>query len=109
MNLFFTQLGAFSAFVAAILLTALIKGIIGTVGGLGDALNLFVREGSTVVIFVWVSWACIFVVGAYWTGVWFVEVRKWSFSRRQRSETEVGNWRGIGREVWRDLKGEKGL
>lgn len=109
MNLFFSQLSALSAFIAAILLTALIKAVISTVGGLGDALNLFISEGSGVLVFAWVSWACMLVASAYWTAVWFVEVRKWSFTKRWRSGDEVGNWKGIRGEVWRDLKGEKSM
>ncbi|KAK7192086.1 hypothetical protein PSPO01_01658 [Paraphaeosphaeria sporulosa] len=104
---FFSQLSTLSAFIAALLLTALIKTVVSTVGGLGDALSLFVSEGSAVVVFAWVSWACMLVVSAYWTAVWFVEIRGWSFVRRRRSGDEVGNWKGMREEVWRDLKGGK--
>jgi hypothetical protein len=108
-NLFFAKLAAISAFVAAIILTALIKSFTELARGLGDAVSLFIGEGRSVLVFAWVSWACLLVVSVSWTAVWFVEVRGWSFRKRQRSKEEVGNWRGIKAEVWRDLKGEKSL
>jgi hypothetical protein len=108
-NLFFTQLGALSALVAAVLSTALIKGVAGFAGRIEDAMSLFVGEGKSILVFAWVGWACLLVVSVYWTVVWSVEVRGWSFRKRQRSKEEVGNWRGIKAEVGRDLKGEKNL
>jgi hypothetical protein len=72
-------------------------------------MSLFVGEGKSILVFAWVGWACLLVVSVYWTVVWSVEVRGWSFRKRQRSKEEVGNWRGIKAEVGRDLKGEKNL
>lgn len=108
-NLFFSTLAAFGSFLAAILLTALIAGVTSAIGGIGDALGLSIEEGSAVLALAWVSWACILVMNMYWSAIWFVEVRRWAFTKRRRTSDEVGNWKGVGKEVWRDLKGEKSL
>jgi hypothetical protein len=84
-----------------------IAGATSLVGGLGKGLGLSVERGSLVVTLLWISWAVMAVAGVYWTLVWFVEVRRWSFVRRVRTDEEVGNWRGMRNEIWRDVRREK--
>lgn len=108
-NLFFTSLASTFALLAALLLTALIVAIAQMLGGIGQAVNLYVKKGERVLAFAWVAWVCVALESAYWAAVWFVEIRRWSFVRRRRTEGEIGSWRGVCGEVRRDLKGEKNM
>lgn len=108
-NLFFSNLAALAAFLGAVLLTGLILVVASLTSGFGEAVGLLIGKGERVLAFLWVSWACLLVASIYWDLVWFVEVRRWSFVKRRRSDDQVGNWRGLRGEVWQDLKGEKSI
>jgi hypothetical protein len=105
-NIFWAGLATVSAFVAAILLSAVIV-LAGIINGFSDTVGVTVTQGGMVLLFVWLSWLFVSSTTAYWTSVWFVETRKWSFVRRSRDEDEIGLWRGIGKEMWRDVKGRR--
>ncbi|KAF2185484.1 hypothetical protein K469DRAFT_665086 [Zopfia rhizophila CBS 207.26] len=107
-SLFWPSLAATFQFLAACVLTAMIVTIAQLVGGFGAAVSIHIREGAKALLFVWLSWLFILIANVYWFCIWFVEVRTWAFVRRERTEEERGNWRGIGKEVIRDLKGRKG-
>ena len=66
-----------------------------------------VVQGTSVLLIVWLAWLLVSLSVVYWGIVWFVEVRQSSFTRRKRSDDEVGNWKGIGREIRSDVKGSK--
>lgn len=106
-SVFTSHLSSLSAFLAAVLHSVLAVGGSSILGSVGKALNVTITPGEKALTFVWVSWALIVVAAAYWAAVWFVEVRKWSFSRRLRTEDERGNWKGIRGEICRDMKGPK--
>ncbi|PVI00612.1 hypothetical protein DM02DRAFT_526553 [Periconia macrospinosa] len=99
------NLACISSFVAAILLTILAVVVPLAVGDLLGAVGIVMSSGTQAMVFLWVVWVCCLLVGVYWIAVWFVEVRLSGFCKRRRTEAEVGNWRGIMREVWRDWKG----
>ena len=105
-TLFFSELAAIASFIAALLLTILIKGFVGVLGGVGKALSLVIDNGDTTIALAWISWTFSLLVSLYWVAVWFVAFRQWSFVRRERSDDEIGNWRGIGREIQRDVQGK---
>ncbi|PSN68539.1 hypothetical protein BS50DRAFT_490427 [Corynespora cassiicola Philippines] len=108
-NIFWAGLASFFAVLAAAILTGLILAIMQTVDGFGEALGVLIHQGNKALLFVWLAWFFAVLAAGYWDTVWFVELRSWSFARRKRSEDEKGNWRGVGREIMRDLKGQKGL
>jgi hypothetical protein len=41
--------------------------------------------------------------------IWFVELREFTLRIRRRTSDEIGNWRGILKEVWGDLRAESVL
>lgn len=106
-NLFWPSLAATFSFLAACILTGLIVGIVSVVGGFGEAVSLFIRQGNSAILFIWLAWMFVFLDSCYWFSVWFVEVRTWAFVRRRRTDDQRGNWKGVGAEVRSDLKGEK--
>lgn len=106
-NIMWPALGSIFAFLAASMLTTIIVGTFSVMEGLGAAIGVEVKRGNSVLLMVWLAWLLVFLSCLYWGAIWFVEVRKWSFVRRTRSEDERGHWRGIRKEVWRDLRGKK--
>lgn len=106
-GIFASHLSSLFALLAALLLSVLAVGGSSIVNSVGKALNVAATRGEKALTFLWVSWALMAVAAAYWAAVWFVEVRRWSFTRRARTEDELGNWRGIRAEVCRDMKGNK--
>ena len=107
MNIMWPLVASTFAFLAAILLTIVIAGVFAAVDGVVNEVGVEVRQGGSVLFLAWLAWLLISLSVIYWGLVWFVEVRRWGFARRKRSEEEVGNWKGIGREIWSDVKREK--
>jgi len=73
-------------------------------GGLAAAVGVHPRPGRAFLEKAWIAAAFALLAGTYWLLVWFVDFRKTAFSRRRRKDHQIGDWRGIGTEVWRDLK-----
>jgi hypothetical protein len=105
--MFWPVLASAFAFVAAILLTVVISGVFLLAGEIVDVAGTDVVQGTSVLLIVWLAWLLVSLSVVYWGIVWFVEVRQSSFTRRKRSDDEVGNWKGIGREIRSDVKGSK--
>ncbi|KAJ5031488.1 dihydroceramide delta-desaturase [Bipolaris maydis] len=106
-NIMWPLLASTFAFLAATLLTIVIAGVFAAVDGVVNGVGVEVWQGGSVLFLAWLAWVLISLPVVYWGLVWFVEVRRWGFASRKRSEEEVGNWKGIGREVWSDLKREE--
>ena len=107
MNMFWSLLSSAFTFLAATILTIVIAGVFATVDTIIYTGGVEVRQGRSVMLLVWLAWVLVSLSVVYWGLIWFVEVRRSSFTRRKRSEEEVGNWKGIGREVWMDFKIKK--
>jgi len=90
--------------VLAAVATGIIVGGQRSIHGLSTALGLAVGEGSAFLALTWVAAAGGAVAATYWLAVWFVEFRRTAFARRRRSPEEIGNWKGIWREVREDLR-----
>ncbi|KNG47960.1 sphingolipid delta4-desaturase [Stemphylium lycopersici] len=103
-NMFWPLLASIFAFLASTLFTVLIAGVFAAVGNVVGAAGVEVQQGASALLLAWLAWLLASLSLVYWGLVWFVEVRRSSLIKRKRSEDEVGNWRGIGREVWRDVK-----
>lgn len=108
-NIFWPLLASNFAFLASTLLTVLIAGVFAAVGRVVDVADVEVQQGASVLLLAWLAWLLASLSLVYWGLVWFVEVRGSSFIKRKRGEDEVGNWRSIGKEVWRDVKGRKAV
>jgi hypothetical protein len=106
-NIFWPFLASVVVFVAAILLTVLISGVFAVAGEIINVAGAGVRRGTSALLIVWLAWFLVSLSVVYWGIVWFVEVRQSSFTRRKRSDDEVGNWKNIGKEIRSDLKGSK--
>ncbi|KAF3007740.1 hypothetical protein E8E13_009930 [Curvularia kusanoi] len=94
------------AIVAAVLLSTIFV-LTGLVNNFSNTVGIQIERGATALLFVWLSAVFAGFSMLYWTTVWFVETRKSSFVKRHRDEDEIGNWKGMGKEVWRDIKGRR--
>lgn len=108
-NIVYPLLASISHLLTAIILTILVLGVSRAIGGFGDAVGVTFKEGGRALLFVWLGWLFATLPLFYWGAIWFVEVRGWSFVRRRRTEEERGDWRRVGKEVWRDLKGRRDI
>ncbi|KAI9172571.1 hypothetical protein HJFPF1_02077 [Paramyrothecium foliicola] len=93
----------------AYLITAIVGTVIAAlgssaIGGIGSTFGLGTRKGQSFLAMVWVGAVFALIANSYWLLVWFVEFRKTSFKRRQRTSSQIGNWRGILSELWGDLR-----
>ncbi|KAL0936779.1 sur7 protein [Colletotrichum truncatum] len=70
----------------------------------GDAFGIQIRQGGPFIAMSWVAAVASMAAATYWFMMWFVSFRRTAFSRRKRTENEIGNWGGIFREVKADLK-----
>jgi hypothetical protein len=105
-NMFWPALATCFAFLAAILVSAMAV-LASLLNGFSDTVGVQVDLGGIALLLVWLSFVFVSLITFYWTSVWFVETRKASFIKRRRDEDEVGHWRGVGKEIWRDLNGRR--
>lgn len=103
-NLAVSQIAANILLVLAIVSTVVIAYGSSTINQFGTGLSIQVKQGSSFLAFIWVSAILSLIAGSYWLAVWFVAFRKSAFSRRSRTQSQIGNWTGIFGEVRRDLK-----
>jgi hypothetical protein len=104
-NMSLPSMASTFAFVTAIVYTVLMFGISSVISGPGNINPIPAEHNSVVLLFVWLNWLCSLLQVVYWFVMWFVEIRQLSFSRRVRSEEEVGNWRHVGREIFGHVRG----
>lgn len=90
--------------VLAVLVTSVIVAGSSSIGGLGSGFSLQVKRGVPFLAIIWVAAFLGTVAALFWFALWFVEFRKTAFSRRSRTDSQIGNWRGILGEVRRDIK-----
>lgn len=88
----------------AILATAVIAYGSSTLSGFGSGFSIHIKEGSSFLAVMWVAAIMSLIAGSYWFLLWFVEFRESAFSRRSRTQSQIGNWAGILGEVRRDIK-----
>lgn len=105
-NLFWPALATIFVSVAAFIISV-VSVLARLVDDFGSTVGVQVEHGILALLFVWISVVSMALSTLYWATVWFVETRKSSFVKRCRDEDEVGHWRGIRKEVWRDIKGRR--
>lgn len=106
-NLFWPGLAMVCALLAAMLISVL-NLIARVLDRFSDTVGVQISVGGTALGLVWLGFVLASLVTLYWGCVWFVETRTSSFVKRRRDEGEMGHWRGIAGEVWRDLRGRRG-
>lgn len=103
-SLFFSLIGSIALPAFAAVTTGIIYGGKSMLGKSMDAFGMQIKAGGPFVAMSWVAAVASMAAATYWFMVWFVSFRRTAFSRRKRNENEIGNWRGIFREVKGDLK-----
>ncbi|KAK1522963.1 hypothetical protein CPAR01_14506 [Colletotrichum paranaense] len=103
-SLVFSMLGAFVLPSFAIVTTSLVYGGKSMLNKSMAAFGMQIQTGGPFVAMAWVAAVASMAAASYWFMVWFVSFRRTAFSRRKRTENEIGNWRGIFREVKGDMR-----
>ncbi|KAK2009029.1 hypothetical protein LZ32DRAFT_684203 [Colletotrichum eremochloae] len=103
-SLVFSLIGSFVLPAFAVVTTAVVYGARNLMSDMMDAFGMQIQAGGPFVAMAWVAAVASMAAATYWFMVWFVSFRRTAFSRRRRNENEIGNWRGIFREVKGDLK-----
>ncbi|KAF4850287.1 hypothetical protein CGCSCA4_v003957 [Colletotrichum siamense] len=103
-SLVFSLLGATVLPLFAIITTGIVVGGKKMLEKEGSAFGIQIKQGGPFIAMAWVAAVASMAASTYWFMIWFVSFRRTAFSRRKRTETEIGNWRGIFREVKGDLK-----
>lgn len=103
-NLTFSLFACNTLLILAFVFTILIVAAGSTMNSFGAGFSIHLKQGSAFLGMMWAAAVLSTVAGSYWFAVWFVEFRKSAFSRRSRTQNEIGNWMGIFGEVRRDLK-----
>jgi hypothetical protein len=103
-NMCFANLGSIVLFIFAATATGVIVGGSAAVDGLRDGYGIGTTKGTSFLAMGWVAAILSLVGSVYWFAVWFVEFRRSAFMRVQRSEAEVGNWKGILSEVKQNVR-----
>ncbi|OHF02088.1 hypothetical protein CORC01_02667 [Colletotrichum orchidophilum] len=103
-SLVFSLLASFVLPTFAVVTTAIIYGGKSMLNKSIAAFGMQIQTGGSFVAMSWVAAVASMAAATYWFMVWFVSFRRTAFSRRKRTESEIGNWRGIFREVKGDIR-----
>jgi hypothetical protein len=77
------------------------------VNSFGNSLGVQSKAGVAFLALTWSAWVLELLAGWYWISVWFVEVRTYAVKARYRTSREMGNYRGVFKEVINDLRRPK--
>lgn len=100
----FASLATTALWLIAIIMSLIVGIGSSLLGGFGKGLSLQVQGGGVFLALIWVAAVLSAVASSYWFVVWFVEFRRSAFSRRSRTERQMGGYRQIVGEVRKDLK-----
>jgi hypothetical protein len=105
-NLGFSTLGFIFHVVGAAMATTVVAALNLAASSIGNGVGLYSDVGKKFLVFVWVSFGLLVIANFYWLVIWFVEVREFTLRVRRRTSDEIGNWGGVLKEVWGDLRAE---
>jgi hypothetical protein len=103
----FSSMGLLFHSIGSIAATATIAAINAIANNVGNDVGLNSIAGTKFLIFVWISFALVLFSSTYWVAIWFVEFRRHSLQVRRRTPEQIGNWRGVFREVLGDFRSDK--
>ena len=104
LNVFASYLGSTFQFGSVIITTIVLVVASSTINRFGSYLGVEAHVGVKYLVVSWFSTIFMFTASTYWDIVWFVEFRKTAITRRWRTEPQMGNYRGILREVRNNWK-----
>lgn len=70
----------------------------------GNTLGVSAKIGKAFIALIWLGFVLQSLASSYWLCVWFVEFRQTSFRIRKREASEIGDYRGIFREIQSDFR-----
>lgn len=103
-NLGFATLATTAFWLIAITMSLVVGIANSIIGGFGEGLSLHVEQGGAFLAILWVAAVLSAVASTYWFVVWLVEFRRSAFSRRRRTEAQMGGYRQMVGELRKDFK-----
>jgi len=89
---------------AAITSTTIAVSISTSINSFSDVLGLSATVGGKFLALIWIAYIAAQAANGYWMTTWFIEFRTRSYKARQRTAQEIGEYKGIKREVLSDLR-----
>ncbi|KUJ10515.1 uncharacterized protein LY89DRAFT_787527 [Mollisia scopiformis] len=106
-NLSLATIGIFTRSLDAVLATLISVILSWLTNKFGNSVGLYATSGATFIALIWLGFVFQSLATSYWVCVWFVEFRQSSFRIRKREATEIGDYRGIFREIKIDVRSPK--
>lgn len=106
-NVSLATLGFFTRGIDALLATTLGVIIVLITNKFGQSAGISANVGVIFIVLIWLGFVCQVFASSYWFCVWFVEFRQVSFRIRKREIGEIGDYKGILREVKSDVRSPK--
>jgi hypothetical protein len=75
-----------------------------SINGLSDTLGLTATKGDELMAFIWISFFAFNLMQTYWATVWFVEFRQRAYKARERTMQEMGDYKGVAKELLSDIR-----
>ncbi|KAH6673061.1 hypothetical protein B0J14DRAFT_592305 [Halenospora varia] len=106
-NTSLASIGILTRSIDAILATTISVTLKFVVNKFGSTVGVSATTGGTFIALIWLGFVFQSLASSYWLCVWFVEFRQISFRIRKREPGEIGDYRGIVREIKRDVRSPK--
>lgn len=103
----FSIIGITFHLISSIVISVIIGLANSVINSFTDSLGVQSSLGVSFLATTWIAWVLFLLAGEYWIFVWFVEVRTHAFKARYRTLQEMGDYKGIFRELLSDLRRPK--
>jgi hypothetical protein len=103
-NISLASIGILTRSIDAVLATVISATLVFVTNKFGNSVGVSATTGGIFIALIWLGFVFQSIASLYWYGVWFVEFRQVSFRIRNREATEIGDYRGIVKEMKRDVR-----
>jgi hypothetical protein len=103
-NVSLASIGILTRSIDAILATIISATLVFITNKFGKSVGVSATTGRIFITLIWLGFVFQSIASLYWYGVWFVEFRQISFRIRKREVSEIGDYKGIVKEIKRDVK-----
>ncbi|TVY84822.1 hypothetical protein LSUE1_G002097 [Lachnellula suecica] len=90
--------------IAAMTSTGIAISISSTMNSFSDTSGLSATIGGKFLALIWFGYIAAQMANGYWMTTWFVTFRKSSYKARWRTQQEMGDYKGIKKEILSDLR-----
>jgi hypothetical protein len=106
-NVSLASVGILTRSIDAILATVASAALVYVTNKFGKSVGVSASIGGIFIALIWLGFVFQSLASVYWYCVWFVEFRQISFRIRKREAEEIGDYKGIVKELKRDIRSPK--